>query len=345
MALIVAEGFDIYKASPPLSSAWSVVAISPNDGRRSTPCLEHSGWPTGGTASIYYLPVEKTNGIVGFAVSAPIGTIAASTQFLNIVSSTGGVQFVVDVTIAGRIRILTAAGGSVLAESSDGAWPAGATYQYLEIKFSCTGDDTVQVRINGSDVIASTSGLNLRQSGAGGFGRLYFKAATTNGATTFFDDVYVLDSSGDAPFNDFLGDLKVDGHLFTADGLTDWTSNKANHFDAIDDIAFTYATYYNESDTVGEQDSYEITPHDMATIRAVTIRAYCRNPGGGTGKMKPFTKIGGTLYYGTEITLPADTSDLREYTWYTNPSAAPGTAWTKAALTSAEFGWETTEIS
>jgi len=266
---------------------------------------------------------------------------------IRIRSATGATQFDIDVTPAGRIRVKTAYNGTVLAESADGVITFGA-YQFLEVQFTCTGTDSIQVWVDGTEVIALTTGINLRQSGAGGFGQLLLGPYSSSiSAFTDWDDLYILDSSGDAPFNDRLGDQKMDGHLFTSDGsVLQWTSNKASHYDAINDRGSTYATYYNESDAEGECDCYGITPNDMTTILAVTIRAYCRNPGGGTAKFRPFVKFGegsGDVYFGDEVTLPADTCDLREYTWYENPQTTA--AWTKTQLQSVEFGWECTELS
>lgn len=276
---------------------------------------------------------------LGVAVSAPY-CATASTECLRVLSAAAGKQFCVDVTSMGRIRIKTAYNGSVLAESEDGAIAFGV-YNYLELKFTCAASGSVQVKVDGVEKIALTSDLNLRQSGSGSCGQIML--GCLNGGSmyshnTYWDDFYLHSGDGDAPFNDFLGDRRIDGLCFTADGGdADWTSNKASHYDAINDVGSGYATYYNESDAVSERDSYTVAL-PAGTVTTVTARAHCRNPGGGTAKFKPFMTVDGTRYYGDEVQLPSDTCDLREYTWYSNPA---GGAWPATV----EIGWETTELS
>ncbi len=348
MSLLMAEGFDFF------GPGWDEIGdarwqgnagtIATNYGRRGAPGIASMGGY--GVASYYFryaLDTEETSVVVGFALYPGLLTSVTS-GFFQVVSAASANQFVVDVTTAGRLRVKASATGAVLAESVDGVIEA-SIWHYIEIKFTCTGTDTVQVRVNEADVIPSTGGLNLRQSGAGGVGMLRFASAGNAG---WYDDMYLLTTGSGSPYDDFLGDKKIEGHLFTADGaLTGWTSNKASHYDAIDDRGTTfspYYTYYNESDAVGEKDSYSITPAAMTTVNAVTLCAYARNPGGGIAKMKPFVRSsGGTLYYGDEQTLVSDPCNLLEYTWYSNPASS--LSWTKADLSSMQFGWESTELA
>jgi len=358
-ALLIQEGFDLYGYNGPWATtncvldsrmfAAGAAYLATSFGARGGPCLYISGNANGVQSGYYWgvrLPADKVDGVFGVRVK-PQYCAAASTEMIRVRSAAAATQFCLDVTNVGRIRVKAAYGGAVLAESADGAITFDV-FQFLEVQFTCDGTDTVQVWVDGVEKIALTSSLNLRQSGAGGFGQLMLGGqASTTSFNTYYDDLYILDSSGDAPFNDRLGDQKLDGHLPTADGTGhDWTHTAASVYQSINVVGSAYATNYTQSDTVGQRAGVAITPNSFTTIHAVTIRAYCRNPGGGTAKFRPYVKIGGTRYYGDEVTLPADTCDLREYVWYKNPALSPpNDAWTTAALGSAELGWETTELT
>jgi hypothetical protein len=281
----------------------------------------------------YNIGTNESALVIGFAVYPTSGT--AGTTFLRIYNTAIELQFVVDCTAAGRVRVKTAADGSVLAQSADGAITFNI-YQYFEIKFTCDGTDTVQVRVDGVDVIASTSGLNLRQSGSGGAGGIQFTSLTLG--TTHFDDLYILNQSG-AQYNNFLGDVKVDAFLPTGDGnYQQFTSTRSTQYDAINDNGNTAITYYIEEDTVGQKDSFTITPTgDLPTIHAISIRSISRNSDTGIAEGTPFIRVGGVDYDQT----PFERGDTLEYD-DAILTARPDTAgvWTKAILETIEFGFE-----
>jgi len=352
MALLMQESFDFYASTASLlNSAWTRAtgSLSFPGGRRSSRAASVSGYATGLTYWISYnLPVENT-GVIwwGFAF-AQEALAGVNTEWIRVKSAApaSGNQFTLDITAAGRVRVKVSAAGAVLAESADGAIKLDGTFQFIEIGFQCAASASVAVWVNGVSVLSGNA-LNLRQSGAGGCGRLVCGSPANNVANAaFYDDMYLLDTTGDAPFNARLGDYKVDAHLFTADDDVEWASTEAAHHDSINVVGANYAVDYIESDGVGEQDSFAITPGDMTTIQAVELVAYCRNPGGGTAKCKPFVKIDSTIYYGDEVTLPADTCNKRSYVWLLNPAGDPDPIpWTKAVVTDATFGWETTVLA
>jgi hypothetical protein len=206
----------------------------------------------------YDIESEYSSLIVGFAIKPPTGG-TPNGAFMQFRDSSDTVQFVVDLTAAGRVRVKSATGGSVLAESSDAAISFDV-YQYFEIK--CTIDSssgTVQVRVDGADVIPATGSLNTQQAGSGGAQKLLWHS-WSNGVNTDYDDLYLCDTSG-ASFNDFLGDIKVDPVFPDADGnYSQFTpSTGTDHYDVIDDVGPGGLTEYNEAATVGYRDSFDIT--------------------------------------------------------------------------------------
>ncbi len=347
MALLLNESFDFYGYTDRncildsrTFSSTSLVSINATAGRRSSPCIDVSlsSLQQGAYWGVRF-DTDHADGTLGVALYM----LYASTnngEMIRVRSAAGATQFCLDVTNDGRLRVKTAYNGSVLAQSAAGAMSFGI-FQFLEVQFTCDGTDSVQAWVDGVEVIPLTGGLNLRQSGAGGFGQLLF--GNFGEGHTYWDDLRILDSTGDAPFNDRLGDWKQHGHLPTADGDdADWAKTAASYYDSINDVGGGYATHYITGDAVGERVSVKITPGDMTTIQGVEVVAYGRNPGGGTVKVKPYVLISGTRYYGDEIGPLSDTADKIGYLWKKNP--ATDSAWTKTAIlpANAQFGWEVT---
>ena len=343
MSLLYFEGFDAHGMITDMVDShqnWTdgtlfqlgVIGI----GRRST----RGGQVPGGTITTYWgkyeLDTEQTDLIIGFAVKPTAGT--ANSCFLTLMNAAGTTQFVLDCTEAGRVRVKTSPTGSVLAESADGAITF-AIYQYFEIKFTCDGSDTVQVRVNGADVITSTSGLNLRQAGSGGVKFIRWNGFTTSSSQdAYIDDLYIENQSG-AKYKDFLGDVKADAFWPTADATyQQFTSNRPTHYDAINDVGDAAVTYYIEEDTVGQKDSFTLTPTgDLPTIHAIMIRSIARNSDTGIAEGTPFVRYGGVDYDQT----PFERGDTYLYD-DTILTARPDTGGvlTKAFLEAMEFGWE-----
>jgi len=279
---------------------------------------------------------EQSALVMGFALKPGSGGSYGGGIALDFWNANNTRQFVMDWTSAGRIRILSAPGGSILAQSADGALTFDI-YQYFEIKFTC--DDTagiVQVRIDGVDVIAETGNLNLQQAGSGSILKIRFHAPA-NQIYNSFDDLYLCNQLGS--YSDFLGDVKVDAFLPTGDGnYQQFTSNRSTHYDAINDIGVNAVTYYIESDTVGEKDSFSITPTgDLPTIHAISVRSTACNPDTGVAEGTLFIRQGGVDY--DQATFErGDTIKRDDQMLLSRPDTAG--VWTKAALEAMEFGFE-----
>jgi hypothetical protein len=312
---------------------------SPAVGRRSGYGMQIS---TSLTAYAEYdIESEYSSLIVGFAIKPPTGG-TPNGAFMEFRDSSDTVQFVVDLTAAGRVRVKSATGGSVLVESSDGAISFDV-YQYFEIKCTVSSSGTIQVRVDGADVIPATGSLNTQQAGSGGAQKLVWHS-WSNGVSTDYDDLYLCDTGG-ASFNDFLGDIKVDPVFPDADGnYSQFTpSTGTDHYDVIDDVGPTGDDEYNEAATVGYRDSFDITPAgDLPTIYAVKLRSVSRNPDTGVAEGTPFVRMGGIDYDQSAFTR----GDSFEYD-DTIMTARPDTGgpWTKTVLLSTEIGWQFSNAS
>jgi len=340
MSLLMFESFDCYFSgtltayTPWTFSGSAAIRAS---GRRGTSCLNCPGYHTGRYAA-YDVGSEQSGLVVGFAMN-PTSYATANTYLMQFQDSSGTIQFILDVTAAGRVRVKDGIAGNVLAESADGAITFNI-YQYFEIKFTCDGSDTVQVRVDGIDVIASTSGLNLQQAGAGGVQKIWWSGTSSSlSVTTSYDDLYVCNLSG-AKFTDFLGDVKVDVFFPTADGIyAEFTPDTGvNHYAVIDDNGNLADDHYIEEDTVGGKDSFTLTPTgDLPTVHAISLRSLSKNPDTGVAEGTPFVRMNETDY-------DQDTFNRGDTILYDDIilTARPDTGgvWTKTVLEGIEFGWE-----
>jgi hypothetical protein len=344
MSLLMIESFDAWTGANlgTYHTLWYSTSSFFNSvgGRRGTTCMRPSGGDSYYTQ--YDLGVEESAMVIGFAVS-PASGATASNRFLDILDGSGVTQFVVGCTTAGRVQVKTAPAGSILAESSDGAITFDI-YQYFEIKFTVdSSSGTVQVRVNGADVIASTGSLNTQQAGSGGAQKIQWRSLMTTGLN-YFDDLYLCNLSG-ATYNDFLGDVKVDAFVPTADGnYSQFTpSTGSDHYDVINDNGPAADDEYIESSTVGHRDSFEITPTgNLPTIYAIALRSVSYNTDTGVAEGTPFVRMGGIDYdqsaFNRGATVEYDDAIL---------TARPDTGgpWTKTVLLTTEIGWQFSNAS
>jgi len=348
MALLLMESFDcIYFAAKfalpdafPKFNLNNIQAIG--TGRRGTVGLKQlSG---NDNYSVINFGTDKTDLIFGFALFVSSGGTASNAIF-KVYDSTPTLQFCIDLTTVGRFRVKDALTGNVLAESADGAFSKDI-YQYVEIKFTCTGTDSIEIRVNEVAVLGPTGTLDLRQVGSGGAYYVRLSGANTHFATnmTYLDDLYVLDFSG-STFNDFIGDVKVDAFMPTDDGYyTDFTPDTGvDHWAVIDEKGDTALSHYIESATATDKDSFTITPTgNLPTIYAIKVHNVSRNPDTGVSEGTPFIRMGG-VDYPLDPYERGDTSQANEQIVENRPDTDG--VWSKTILeTDFEFGFEFSEV-
>ena len=116
------------------------------------------------------------------------------------------------------------------------------------------------------------------------------------------DDLYVLDTSGSAPLNDFIGDCTVscikpqtgDG---SNTGLT--TSTGTDHGALVDEFPHDTDTTYNVGSSAGLKDTYNFGNLSInKSVYAVEASARVRKTAG-TPTAALVTRLGGTDYDGT----------------------------------------------
>lgn len=214
---------------------------------------------------------------------------------------------------------------------------------YFEFKVDVlTAAATYEVRQN-EVAIMSGSGANLANTGANGadvFGWGYHSSGTVT-----VDDVYILDSTGAAPQNTFLGDVVATEILPTAEGhQIDFTPSTGTNNAALADDPSTAASSadYNSSDTNGHEDYYtfaNLAPTGLGTIYGIKIT-------GSWAMATTGSRVARYRYWNgaTEFTLgsnvSAATTTLVELPQVVQVNPNTGVAWTKTEIDNAEFGVE-----
>jgi len=334
------------------SGYFGVISINSTGGRRSSGSFR---WVDSGANGNAFGSLKKTLapadtvGIVGFSISMPSG-VPNVTNGTPIVAfrDTATVQVCLKVnsdrTIS-AVRGLTTT-GTVLGTSSA---TLPTTAAYIEFKTTIHASaGTIDVRMNGASILSLTSqntrntantswnGINL-----GIYGDIFAVTSGTASLNVDFDDVYVLDGSGAAPWNAFLGDVRVDARYPTGAGATTgWTPLASTNWSNVDDTAPDDDTTYNSAasvltDTFVVQDA----PVVGATIYGVQHCISMKKMDAGTASVAPVIRHSSVDNVGSNIN-PGTSYNYGLAVNQTNPGTSA--AWTEAGFNAAEFGYKKT---
>lgn len=215
--------------------------------------------------------------------------------------------------------------------ASSGGLVSLSNWYYIELKVlihDSTG--TVDVWLNGVSIL-SLSSQDTHHSG-----NVEFNYAQINGAFGL-DDFYLDDATNH-------GDCRID--TLMPDGAGNYTQfdpSAGNNYECVDDPAdIDEDTTYVSTSTVDEIDTYDVD--DLSTLAGSTIYGLavnncCRKDDAGTRKFKALTRVNGSDYEGSEITL-TDTYKVYQQLWENNPDDAA--AWEEADVDGGEYGLKLT---
>lgn len=277
----------------------------------------------------------STQVFIGYACTVTAQD-AAIREYISLYGDTGAT---LHLTLGYNNSTLTlyrgALGGTVLA--SYNAVFAPNTWYYFEVSATIadTGGTCI-VKLNGATVINFTgdtknAGTNTTIDRVG--------LGVNGGYTAIYDDVYICDSTGPAPYNTFLGEVRVFTQTPSGAGSsTQFTPSSGANYTTVDELPYS-ATDYVSSGTVGNRDTYALTdlPATAGNILAVQANAVAKKTDAASVSIKTAIVSGGTVYYGPTGSLGASDNtftDLRTI----NP--ATSTAWTATSVNGLEAGAE-----
>jgi hypothetical protein len=286
------------------------------------------------------LPSTYSTLIVGFAFQA--NALLNNTVF-NLLDNTGAV--IVRLATVDSLNHLAAYNAAATQLGSTGTNSLLAnTWNYIEIKVvvnATTG--SVEVRLNG----ATSAEISATNVNTGSVNIARIGAALNNAGTTCnfdYDDIYAADTTGSAPNNTFLGDVRVEQIALNAEGAnTGWTANTGTKVSRVNEGATTYTydgdTGYIESATPGAQETFAgaALAVTSGTVHAVQLNIVARKDDAGLREIARVIRTGATDHTGA--TLPALGTSYTMSTELLNqdPDAAD---WTVASVNAAEWGVE-----
>jgi hypothetical protein len=231
--------------------------------------------------------------------------------------------------------------GGVLLGSVPAAFSlGGSTYNYYEVgAVVATGiGGSVIVRKDGAAIL-TISAANTQGSSTAGVGRLRI-FCQANAFAHKATHMYFSDATGAAPWNTFLGDVRVqtvlpvsnDAVQFTPNGLTSNHANAAN-------VPPVPATDFNADSTVGDQDTFNCAAigAGLTTVFAVNVKGVFQKSGAGLRSIQTVLKSGATTGAGASTAIGTSAEQINTM-YQTDPNTSA--AWTLTNANAAKPGYK-----
>lgn len=219
-------------------------------------------------------------------------------------------------------------------------------YIEMEVKISNSATGVIHIKVNGVTVLNEINVVTRNGVGQNFTDAIQFRGqesvSVADGEHAKIDDIYILDDSGPAPYNDFLGSIIVET-LFP-DGAgddTDWTPSAGSNFQNVDEVVFDSDTTYNSANTSTNLDLF--TVDDLAVITGTVYGVAIDNIVRVTepGAVSFFNKVKSATTEGTGDTVGIgniDVYSLESHIFEQDPNAAA--AWTPTTVNAMQIGYE-----
>jgi hypothetical protein len=216
-------------------------------------------------------------------------------------------------------------------------------WQYIEIGavIHATAGSVV-VKVNGV-VVLSVSGVKTRGASSSATVRRYGMLAGGANQNIFGTaHWYFCDGTGAAPWNGFLGDVRVQSLFPTADDAVAFTphGNGANWLNGgqVPPVPFTD---YNSATDVGAQDTFEMgdIPATLGIVYGVHVKPLIFKSDAGERSGASVLKSGGSVDVGASTVLSMTAAQLRKV-YEVDP--ATGVQWTVAGVNAIKAGYRVT---
>lgn len=341
MSLIFMDGFD----DGLCVGGYKLYSISPSSASTTYGRLGTKGVRLGDTPGMWLQRSISMSGdtiVIGFA-SYINNHGAATNEYLMLGYDIGAAawQWHVRVDEDGTIKWGLSTGSSTQS-SSAGAHP-DKTWCYFEIKVKHSNTvGTVDIKINGVNVLSAsnidtqnTANAHIDRLNIGGGGSGYLH-------DNYVDDLYILDGSGSAPYNDFLGDVRIEALLPSGNGnssgMTGSDGNQVDNYLLVDDDPVV-TTDYVESATQGHKDTYAMgnLASTNVSVYGVQVSLVVQKDNTGSKYLRPVVRSGSTDYNGTSVALNTSWEGIHEI-WEQDPNTSAN--WTPTNVNAVEVGQE-----
>lgn len=340
MSLLFIDGFDYGLPMTPRYDSLTVTnAFTANGGRRGGGALDLSGTSDN---VVKTLSASSTGIILGVAMKG----FGSTGPFLELYEgATKHLSF--EFSASPNYYIVAKRGdGTTLHTGTDANDPSD--WVYFEIKVAIDNSaGTIHVVRNGTTIVSATA-LDTRNGGTSG-ALDKFKLLGTKTGSTWFDDLYVLDTT------DATGEVTYLGHTVRVDTIFP-KSDYADDFSPVSGTA-NYAmvddgsgslddhdsdTTYVSSSVLNARDLYYhgALPYTPSNIYGVEVVNVARVDTAGTLELSPAVRVG-TYHEGTAV-APGTTYGMHGHLWTTNPGTAED--WTRADVNSLKAGFKITAV-
>lgn len=244
----------------------------------------------------------------------------------------------IDLLASGVLRIWEDNNGFV-ADSNQGLIRP-MVWHYIEVYLKrATSGGRITVWVDGDQIVDFTG-----NTGSSSNPLAYLQFSGDSGANRLIDDVYVLDTTGSAPWNTRLGEIDITSLFPNGDNSVTWTAvgtGTTNADRVSENAAHDGDTTYVHSSTANDVDLYDMEnlPNTPDKIYAVKSKFLARKTTPGERTIRGKLKSGTTTSNGTAEGLRVDYSKIdRDMLFETDPDTAA--AWTASGVNAVQAGME-----
>lgn len=265
------------------------------------------------------------------------GSAATILEFLD---SSKNVQVLVQLNTNGSLSVYRGTTANLLGTTAAGLISATAV-NYLEVKVLCNASTgTIDIHLNGASVLSLSSQNTQGQSTTT---IAFIEIVNSIGSvTTYTQSIYVCDTTGSAPANTFLGDIRLWTFHPTANGTyVAWTPNgAASLYQCVSDATPDDDTTYASDATAGDEFSVAYSGGTISgpIVAVIDISRLRKDDAGTTRQIQQLVRSSTTDSLGPTQTLGTS------YLYYSQIFAtdpATGVAWTNAGVNAIQTGLKT----
>lgn len=289
------------------------------------------------------LGVNLTTLFAGFRYNAVTTLPASSAVMCTWYDATAGAaQVTLRLNSTGQLQFYLGSGtGTPIGPASAANTILPSTWPFIECKVIISATvGQVECYVNGVQVITTTATQNTKSTANTFANAFQFQPASAT--ADYVDDWYMLDGTGAAPFNTYLGAVQIRGEAPSANsavgGRNAWTpTNPTNvNYTNVGNIP-AVATKYNADATAGDYDMFQFPalPANTLTVLAVDEWALTLLDSAGTRTVELNCYSNGTDSPTAAFT-PGTTAAYSNQVSTQDPHTSA--AWTVANAGSAELG-------
>lgn len=270
-------------------------------------------------------------------------TVTGGATPVGFVYSAAGLEFQMQIAFDTGVVQFFDGNGNLKGTAASAPMLSLGTWHWLEWRVKLgssqgSTDGEVELWVDNTQITLQTGLATRTQTGTGGFTQ-----AGIVGAQRFFDatvdDMYILDTTGPAPYNTRLGDSRIDSIAPTSDaGPNDGTpSTSGPHWEM-----FAMNPGYNPADMItlnnvtGQEEVFGIGAAAAASdVWAVNVVYDVQKTNAGSAGITPEVVIAGTAFEGS-VFSPSTSFAFAKSLWTANP--ATSAPWTAADITAMDIG-------